>query len=51
MFDSYLSDNDRIAYMRFNNQQMIDFELNEKGTNEVYLRRAIQDSLEIKAQH
>lgn len=37
--------------MRFNNQQMIDFELNEKGTNEVYLRRAIQDTLEIKAQY
>ncbi len=45
-FDNYLFEKDRIAMLRFNNMIHIDFELNQKGQNEVFLRRSIQDIID-----
>ena len=40
-FDTYMTDKDRISFMRFNTQVNIDFDLHERGYNEVYLRNTI----------
>lgn len=43
-FDKYMEPNDRVAFIRFNHNCHVVFNLRERGKNHVYLRNSIQNS-------
>ncbi|CAD8116567.1 unnamed protein product [Paramecium sonneborni] len=50
IFDNYLQDQDRISYMRFNQNIEVIFDLTYKSENTAFLRNAIERSKNIKAE-
>ncbi|CAK61368.1 unnamed protein product (macronuclear) [Paramecium tetraurelia] len=50
IFDNYLQDQDRISYMRFNQNIEVIFDLTSKSENTAYLRSAIERSKNIRAE-
>lgn len=45
IFDKYLDKNDRVAFILFNQNVNVTFELNQKGQNESYLRSQIENTV------
>lgn len=43
-FDKYMELEDRVAFIRFNHNCHVIFNLRERGKNHVYLRKSIQNS-------
>lgn len=47
IFDDFVQNNDRVAFLRFNDNIDVIFELNEKGNNTRYLRSYIEGAYKI----
>ena len=47
-FDEYMEKEDKIGFMRFNQQFFIDFELQTRGEENMFLRNTIQKAIRTK---